>query len=52
MNLLITLLVVVVVVYLIQMILGMLSLPEPIGKIVYIIFALMVVIYLLRMFNY
>ncbi len=50
-TLLITLLVVAVVVYVVKLILDMLPLPSPAKTIVYIIFALIVILYLLNMFH-
>ncbi len=48
---LITLLVVAVIVYVVKLILDELPLPAPAKTIVYIIFALIVVLYLLNMFG-
>ena len=49
-EILVTLLVVAVVVYVLYLILGMLKLPEPIGSIIYIIMALVVLLWLLNRF--
>ncbi len=50
-TLLITLLVVAVIVYVVKLILDMLPLPAPAKTTVYIIFALIVILYLLNMFG-
>jgi len=50
-SLLITLLIVAVIVYVVKIILDLLPLPVPAKTIVYIIFALIVVVYLLNMFG-
>jgi predicted membrane channel-forming protein YqfA (hemolysin III family) len=50
-TLLVTLLVVAVIVYIVKLILDMLPLPSPAKTIVYIIFALIVILYLLNFFG-
>lgn len=47
-SLLISVLVILIVVYIVYLILGWLALPDPINKIVYIIVALIVILWLLR----
>ncbi len=50
-SLLVTLLIVAVIVYVIKIILDLLPLPAPAKTIVYIIFALIVIVYLLNLFG-
>lgn len=50
-SLLITLLIALVVVYLVYLVMGYLNLPEPIRQVVYIIIALVVILWLLRTFG-
>lgn len=50
-SLLVTLLVVAVLVYVVQLIIGMLNLPAPAKTILYIIVALIVIVYLLNLFG-
>jgi hypothetical protein len=49
-SLLITLLVVCVIAYVVKIILDMLNLPPPIKTILYLIFALVVIVYLVNLF--
>lgn len=48
MSLLISLLIILVIVYILYVILGWLALPEPINRVVYIIAALIIILWLLR----
>jgi hypothetical protein len=50
-SLLITLLVILVIVYIVHLIIEALGVPEPFRRIAYIILALVVIIYLLRLFG-
>jgi len=50
-SLLITLLLVAVVVYIVYLILGMISLPDPIKKIIYLVVGLIVILWLLQYFG-
>ena len=50
-SLLITLLLVAVIVYIVYLILGMISLPDPIKKIIYLVVGLIIIIWLLQYFG-
>lgn len=50
-SLIVTLIVILIIVYIVHLIIAALGLPEPFSRIAYIVLALVVILYLLRVFG-